>query len=136
MTDRADHNIWPGITSSDARALRAWLAQLGFVEGGCYLDESGSYVEHSEMLWPEGGRVMIHDVRKADDTFNGPVGVSALYVVTDHPDDVHARALALKAELVRELREEDYGSRGFTVRDAEGNSWSFGTYAGHVADAG
>jgi uncharacterized glyoxalase superfamily protein PhnB len=31
---------------------------------------------------------------------------------------------------VRGLRDEDYGSRGFTVRDLEGNLWSFGTYRG------
>ena len=28
------------------------------------------------------------------------------------------------------LRDEDYGSRGFTVKDPEGNIWSFGTYRG------
>jgi uncharacterized glyoxalase superfamily protein PhnB len=31
---------------------------------------------------------------------------------------------------VRGLRDEDYGSRGFSVLDPEGNIWSFGTYAG------
>ena len=35
---------------------------------------------------------------------------------------------AAGAELVRELRDEDYGSRGYTARDPEGNLWSFGTY--------
>jgi len=34
------------------------------------------------------------------------------------------------AEVVRPMEEADYGSRGFSVRDAEGNRWSFGTYAG------
>ena len=28
------------------------------------------------------------------------------------------------------LRDEDYGSRGFSVLDPEGNIWSFGTYHG------
>jgi uncharacterized glyoxalase superfamily protein PhnB len=28
------------------------------------------------------------------------------------------------------MSETDYGSRGFSVKDAEGNRWSFGTYAG------
>jgi uncharacterized glyoxalase superfamily protein PhnB len=53
-----------------------------------------------------------------------------VYVVTDHPDDVHDRAVAAGAELVQPLRDEDYGSRGFTVSDPEGNLWSFGTYRG------
>jgi uncharacterized glyoxalase superfamily protein PhnB len=29
---------------------------------------------------------------------------------------------------VRELIDTDYGSREFSVRDPEGNLWSFGTY--------
>ena len=28
-----------------------------------------------------------------------------------------------------ELTDTDYGSRDFSVRDPEGNVWSFGTYA-------
>jgi uncharacterized glyoxalase superfamily protein PhnB len=30
------------------------------------------------------------------------------------------------------MREEDYGSRGFTVADPEGNFWSIGTYRGET----
>ena len=42
----------------------------------------------------------------------------------------HARAMGAGAEVVRDLVDEDYGSRGFTVRDPEGDLWSFGTYRG------
>ncbi len=35
---------------------------------------------------------------------------------------------ALGAEVVRPLEDQDYGSRDFSVRDLEGNLWSFGTY--------
>ncbi len=38
--------------------------------------------------------------------------------------------VAAGATIVRGLRDEDYGSRGFTCRDPEGVFWSFGTYAG------
>ncbi len=51
-------------------------------------------------------------------------------MVTDEPDALFARAAAAGAEVVRALRDEDYGSHGFTVRDPEGNAWSFGTYRG------
>ena len=59
-----------------------------------------------------------------------PPGRQSVYLVTDAPDDLHDRAVAAGAEIARELRDEDYGSRGFTARDLEGNLWSFGTYAG------
>jgi uncharacterized glyoxalase superfamily protein PhnB len=51
-------------------------------------------------------------------------------VVTDEPDALFARAEAAGARVVRGLTDEDYGSRGFTLRDPEGVYWSFGTYAG------
>ncbi len=35
-----------------------------------------------------------------------------------------------RAAQVRGLVTEDYGSRGFTVRDPEGTLWSLGTYEG------
>ena len=127
-----DHNIWPGITSHDPMALRDWLARLGFTEGGCYLADDGVAVQHSEMLWPEGGRVMISSVGKSDDTFSRPVGSGNFYVVVDDPDGIWQRAQALDPTIVRPMREEDYGSRGFSIADPDGNLWSFGTYAGET----
>jgi uncharacterized glyoxalase superfamily protein PhnB len=50
--------------------------------------------------------------------------------VSDQPDALYERAMAAGAELVQGLRDEDYGARGFSVRDPEGNIWSFGTYRG------
>lgn len=35
-----------------------------------------------------------------------------------------------RAQVVRGLVTEDYGSGGFTVRDPEGTLWSFGAYEG------
>ena len=51
-------------------------------------------------------------------------------MVTDRPDELFARASAAGAQVVRGLKDEEYGSRGFTVRDLEGNLFSFGTYRG------
>lgn len=45
-------------------------------------------------------------------------------------EHVFARAKILGARVIRDMEETDYGSRGFSVTDAEGNRWSFGTYAG------
>lgn len=127
-TARTDHTIWPGLTAEDPKALRAWLAGLGFAEG--ILVEGGGFVQHSEMLWPEGGRVMISSARPDDPHLTTPVGGAMLYVVTDEPDAVHERAEAAGATVTRPMEEADYGSRGFSILDPEGNSWSFGTYAG------
>ena len=35
---------------------------------------------------------------------------------------------AAGAEILQELKDEHYGSRGYMARDPEGNEWYFGTY--------
>ncbi len=129
MTSREDRNVWPGLTYDDAMAARAWLAALGFEQGIVVQDDAGA-VRHSEMLWPEGGRVMVSSRGRGDDTFATARGSAALYVVTAEPEAVHARARQLDAPVLRDMEDTDYGSRGFSVADPEGNRWSFGTYAG------
>ena len=59
-----------------------------------------------------------------------PSGPVSIYVVTDQPDALHDRAVAAGATIVTGLRDEEYGSRGFSATDPEGNLWSFGTYSG------
>ena len=129
-TTRKDTNIWPGITCDDPLAEREWLRGLGFEDGILVEGDGDGEVVHSEMLWPDGGRVMVSSICKVDTTFTHPPGTSGVYVVVTDPDAVYARAQAIGARLVRDMAEEDYGSRGFSIADAEGNTWSFGTYAG------
>jgi uncharacterized glyoxalase superfamily protein PhnB len=130
MTPPTDHNIWAGLTYDDALAARAWLSALGFTDGILVMSADGSAVEHSEMIWPEGGRVMVSSRLKRDDAFAVPRGAASVYVVVDDPDVAFARAKNLVAQVIRDMEDTDYGSRGFSVTDAEGNRWSFGTYAG------
>ena len=128
---RPDRNIWPGLTYDDAIAARAWLTSLGFTPGILIPGGGTGEIHHSEMLWPEGGRVMVSSRGTRPAAFESPPGRSVLYVVTADPDAVYARALALGAVVERELCDQtDYVSRDFTIRDVEGNKWSFGTYAG------
>ncbi len=122
---RKDHNIWPGLTYDDPLAIREWLAALGFEEGVVVPGEGDREVRHSEMVWPEGGRVMISSNGGDNDGRSG-----SCYVVCSDPDAVHRRALDLGATVVREPVDTDYGSRDVGLRDPEGHPWHFGTYAG------
>ena len=117
----------------DAHAARAWLRELGFEDGILVPqnpDDPNGPIMHSEMLWPEGGRVMVHSGAEKAPEFAMARGSGRAYVVVDDPDAVYARAQQLAARIVRDLEDTDYGSRGFSIADAEGNTWSFGTYAG------
>jgi uncharacterized glyoxalase superfamily protein PhnB len=125
--------IWPCFAFSDARASMRFLADaFGFEERAVYTrDGDDSIVEHAEMALPGGAGVMVGSAGTDDSDFGRrPPGASCVYIVCDDPDAIFARATAAGARVVRGLRDEDYGSRGFTVADPDGNLWSFGTYAG------
>ena len=127
-------SVWPTLTYRDARAALTFLSEaFGFEERAAYAREDDpSVIEHAEMRFPEGaGGVMFGTAGKDDGPFGRrQPGNDSVYVVCDDPDALFARATAAGAEVVRELKDEDYGSRGFSVRDPEGNLWSFGTYGG------
>lgn len=120
--------IWPTLQATDARALIAFYVEaFGFAETAVYGD--GDRVDHAQLDWPEGGGIMLGS-HKPDAECSRSPGTFGAYVVTDRVDEVYARAVRAGARVVRELAEQDYGSREFSVADPEGNLWSFGTYRG------
>jgi uncharacterized glyoxalase superfamily protein PhnB len=126
-------SVWPVLIFKDAlAAIRYLVDTFGFEEALVVPDESDeNVIVHAELRWPAGGGVMVGSIGAGNDPFSQlPAGVASIYVVTDEPDALFERVNSDGADVVRDLRDEDYGSRGFTVRDPEGNLWSFGTYTG------
>lgn len=107
-----------------------WLVDaLGFVETVSHTE--GGAITHAELLWPEGGGVMLGDQRRVPgDPHAAPVGSGLAYVVTADSDAVYQRARAAGAEIVMEIHDTDYGDHTFSARDPEGNVWSVGQYLG------
>ncbi|HWB71660.1 MAG TPA: VOC family protein [Egibacteraceae bacterium] len=125
--------VWPVLTFRDAPAVIEFLENaFGFERTAVYVrDDDPTVVEHAEMRWPLGGGVMFGTAGKDDSPFGQRTpGNDSVYVVCTDPDKLFERAVGAGATVVRGLTDEDYGSRGFSVRDPEGNLWSFGTYSG------
>lgn len=125
--------VWPVLTFEDARAAIEFLSEaFGFEERAAYArDDDPSIIVHAEMRWPLGGGIMFGSAGKDESAFGERrPGNDSVYIVCDDPDALFQRATAAGAEVVRGLVDEEYGSRGFSVRDPEGNLWSFGTYRG------
>ncbi|GAA1536741.1 VOC family protein [Nocardioides humi] len=124
-TAAATVRLWPAVQFRDVEAMTAWLRAIGFVEHGTYRDDTGTVV-HAEWLWPGGGGLMFGAVRPESPL--QPSGSGAVYLVTDDPDAVFEAAVAAGASVERAMVDQDYGGRGGSVRDPEGNHWSFGSY--------
>jgi uncharacterized glyoxalase superfamily protein PhnB len=110
----------------DARAAADWLERAFGFEPVAIHDGPDGTIAHAEMRW--GDSMIMFGSDRADDFGGDHAGRAWTYVTCDDPDALFARATEAGAEVVRGLQDTDYGSRDFSVRDPEGNLWSFGTY--------
>jgi uncharacterized glyoxalase superfamily protein PhnB len=58
----------------------------------------------------------------------GGVGSQSAYVIVEDANAHYARAVAAGAEIIVEIKDEDYGGRGYACKDLEGHLWNFGSY--------
>jgi uncharacterized glyoxalase superfamily protein PhnB len=58
----------------------------------------------------------------------GGAETQSCYVVVLDADEVYERVRAAGALIEMEIRDNDYGGRGFCCRDLEGHIWSVGSY--------
>jgi uncharacterized glyoxalase superfamily protein PhnB len=122
--------VIPTLRYDDAPAALAWLTGVfGFKENLVVPGDEGT-IAHAQLLW-EGGLVMISSATDGDPD-RGP---SWTYLITDDVDGHRDRATAAGAAIVHPLVDQDYGGRGYTARDAEGNLWSVGSYRPEVPRA-
>lgn len=130
-----EQTIFPAIRYGDADAALAFLtAAFGATERAVHRDDGGT-IRHGE-LEIAGNLVMIGEYDPAGWMGGEPprplASTLSLYIAVGaeagQVDAHHARAVAAGANVVRELEDMSYGSREYSVRDPEGNLWSFGTY--------
>ena len=106
-----------------------------FIRGVDEFGEDGS-IAHAQLTFGNG-MIMLGSVAgkesnwgrtiKQPDEIGGAETQSAYLIVAD-ADMLYERAKAAGAEILLQIRDEDYGGRGFICRDLEGHVWSFGTY--------
>jgi uncharacterized glyoxalase superfamily protein PhnB len=121
--------VWPTLLYRDAPAAIRFLTEaLGFEQLSLYPGADDGVIEHAEFGWPGGGGVMLSSAVDGNVFAISADGVTTVYLVSDTPDELFARATAAGARVVRPPAENEIGSRGFTVADPEDNLWSVGTY--------
>ena len=130
--------VVPCIIYRDATKAIDWLcATFGFEKQAVYADDQG-YIVHAQLTFGNGmimcGSKMPpqRDTEfgkwiKQPDEIRGSETQSA-YVVVEDADTIYQRAKAAGAEILIDIKDEDYGGRGFTCRDLEGHIWNIGTY--------
>jgi uncharacterized glyoxalase superfamily protein PhnB len=126
--------VIPTMRYNDAAAAIEWLCEaFGFEKHLVVPGEDGTVV-HAQLVFGNG-MVMLGSARESDfdnlqklpSALDGAVSQSP-YIIVEDVDKHYALAVAAGAEIVTEIKDEDYGGRDYSCRDPEGHVWNFGSY--------
>ena len=129
-------SIIPCLVYEDApRAIDFLCTAFGFARHLVVPGETERDVVHAQLRLDDG-MVMLSSAKPdhrerfglATPQATGGLVTGSIYVVVADPDAHHAQAVAHGAEVIIPPRDNEYGGRGYEVRDCEGNLWSFGSY--------
>jgi uncharacterized glyoxalase superfamily protein PhnB len=126
--------VIPCLRYRNAPAAIEWLCQTFGFEKHLVVPGEGNTIAHAQLSFGNG-MIMLGSVKasefdrlmKQPDEIGGAETQSA-YVIVSDADALYARAKAAGAKIVLDIKDEDYGGRGFSCRDLEGHLWNFGTY--------
>ena len=126
--------IIPTLRYKDAPTAMEWLCQaFGFEKHLVVSGEDGT-ITHAQLRFGNAmimlGSVVDNDYGKLFRTPEDVHGFNtqAPYIFVEDVDEHYQRAIAAGAEIVLDIKDEDYGGRGYTCKDPEGHLWNFGSY--------
>lgn len=129
-------NVIPCLRYRDAPAAIEWLcATFGFEKQLVVPGENNTIV-HAQLSFGNG-MIMLGSTASIDNEYSklitqpddiGGSQTQTIYVVVQNVDTVFDKVKAAGMEIIMDIKDEDYGGRGFTCRDLERHIWSFGTY--------
>jgi uncharacterized glyoxalase superfamily protein PhnB len=128
--------VIPCLRYRDAPAAIEWLCSTFGFEKHLVVPNADGTVAHAQLSFGNG-MVMLGSVMNEATEFGllvkqpdevGGTSTQLAYLVVNDADAVYASAKAGGARIAMEIRDEDYGGRGFSCYDLEGHLWSFGTY--------
>ncbi|MBI3784141.1 MAG: VOC family protein [Deltaproteobacteria bacterium] len=129
--------VIPGLRYRDAVAAVDWLCRAFGFEKHLVVPGENNTIAHAELTFGNGmimlgsggsGAHHVYDTLVQPPENPDAVTTQGPYVVVADADAHYRRAVAAGARIVIDIKDQDYGGRGYTCRDPEGNVWSFGTF--------
>ncbi|MDQ6639509.1 MAG: VOC family protein [Pseudomonadota bacterium] len=128
-------SVIPAMRYRDAPAAIEWLCRVLGFEKHLVVPGPDHTIAHAQLMLG-GGMLMLGSaengseygtrIRQPDEI--GGFETQSAYVVVADADAVHGRAKAEGWSIVIDIKDEDYGGRGFSCLDPEGRLWNVGTY--------
>ncbi|WP_028240120.1 VOC family protein [Stutzerimonas azotifigens] len=135
LSKHTQANLIPCLRYRDVPKAIDWLrVAFGFEPQQVYSDSEAGIL-HAQLTFGSNGMLMLGPMSDSaagrlmtHPDQAGGLSTQSIYVIVSSADALYTQAKAAGAEIVVELKNEDYGGRGFSCRDLEGHLWSFGTY--------
>jgi uncharacterized glyoxalase superfamily protein PhnB len=131
--------IIPTMRYKDAVSAIEWLCNTFGFEKHLVIPGENKSIAHAQLVF---GNAMImvssiidNDYGKLMRTPKDLDGfiTQAPYIVVKEIDEHYKGAIASGAIVVMEIKDEDYGGRGYSCKDPEGHLWNFGSYDPWIA---
>ena len=124
--------IIPALRYRNAKAAIDFLCKAFGFETRMVVPREDDRIAHAELVL-DNGMIMLGDAATEYGSFVVPPGTGqpvtqGIYVVVADVDAHYARAKAAGAEILLDIKTQDYGGRDYTCRDLEGHVWTFGSY--------
>jgi uncharacterized glyoxalase superfamily protein PhnB len=127
--------VIPCLRYRNAPQAIKWLCQIFGFEQQLVVPAEDGTIRHAQLSFGSG-MIMLSSSLKAETSNQrnqhldetGEIETQSVYIVVSDADEIYERAKDAGATIVLEIKDEDYGGRGFSCRDLEGYLWSIGTY--------
>ena len=126
--------IIPTMQYKDALSAIEWLCKAFGFKKHLVIPGENQTIAHAQLSFGNA-MIMIGSENNSEygKLLKTPKGLNGLntqapYIVVENIDEHYEKAVKRGAEIVIEIKDEDYGGRGYSCRDKEGHIWNFGSY--------
>ncbi len=128
--------VIPCLRYRDAPTAIRWLCQTFGFEKQLVIPLVDGSIMHAQLSLGNG-MIMLGSVLEEETEFGcyikqldeiGGFETQSSYIIVSNVDEIYRRVIAAGAEIVIDIKDEDYGGRSFICMDLEGHLWSIGTY--------
>ncbi len=126
--------IIPTMRYKDAPAAIDWLCNAFGFEKHLIVDGENNSIAHAQLTYGNSMMMLgsMNDneygkLIKTPESFDG-YNTQAPYIIVENIDEHYKKAVSAGAEILIDIKDEDYDGRGYTCKDKEGHIWNFGSY--------
>ena len=127
--------IIPSIRYKNCQRAIEWLCEVFGFERYLIVPSDVGSILHAQLVYNDC-MVMLGSAHEGDEfgrLNSSPTelkgqNTASIYMVVSDVDAHYKKSVEGGAEIVLDIKDEDYGGTGYTCMDIEGHLWNFGTY--------